>query len=812
MSNVHINLTANTASYVQRIRDAKTQTDRNLILMEKRIDAFAKDVNNNFTNVNSAINVMLGGLGKIKGGGYIAAIGALGLAGMSVTASFHSMQKQTAETTRELKAAAQHARMSAQDFKSVAMVGGMVGLSLEKMGDISKDVFDKLGDYATTGGGAFTDFFDVVNEKSSVTVQELQKLTAPDVLVKVVEEMEKAGASGAQMTFVMESIADESSRLIPLLRNGAVEFKRLQTIMNEFAKTPLLLASTAQNVQILDAAFEGMWSSFGTMMTEKFSTLNEYLIQMAKNIKNVMDDATLDDQAMKLGSSFAKGEYKITGAESVTELTNQIAVFERAIENATTGKGAMWLTDALPKEMVDRQNEERKQLSYGDFESAKKLAQKHREEINAITGGVLDSMEANLAELKSQLQSTMSIDQSTGAGKEAKEKIEQVSAFTNTGDANKDIKQSLTAQQTLRKMIEDSNAQILDANKRLAEAESDITKEKIKQEIATLKNGIRSKEELIEAHGKRIQEINHQKNINQLTHDAATEKNRVAQQGIYHEIELANYKMWLDKGQITKEQYNAYKEQSERNHLLAVGEIKAENAVTQYDQDVARLDMEMEQLQYEYDNKNLSHEAFLMRKAELDQQYADAETRLKQTQLSMWGGVFGQMEQLFEEGSGAQKAAFAIQKGIAIAEAMLMMESNAMMAKNKAMQSGTGAAAVAAGETAYILSKVKDGISIGVMAGTAIGQFHSGTDEVDQTGSYILKKGERVVQETANKDLTNYLKTNKSGGGAVSVDAPLNIQGDTTISETKLTAMLAKQRDQIAKLVKVAQSEDPSLR
>lgn len=66
-----------------------------------------------------------------------------------------------------------------------------------------------------------------------------------------------------------------------------------------------------------------------------------------------------------------------------------------------------------------------------------------------------------------------------------------------------------------------------------------------------------------------------------------------------------------------------------------------------------------------------------------------------------------------------------------------------------------------------------------------MGQFHSGSDsvpyangEISNTGSYILKGGERVVQPEANKDLTAYLANQSQGVSGTSIDASINITGN----------------------------------
>ncbi|WP_417462859.1 hypothetical protein [Kordiimonas sp.] len=49
------------------------------------------------------------------------------------------------------------------------------------------------------------------------------------------------------------------------------------------------------------------------------------------------------------------------------------------------------------------------------------------------------------------------------------------------------------------------------------------------------------------------------------------------------------------------------------------------------------------------------------------------------------------------------------------------------------------------------------------------GQAHDGLDKVPSTGTYLLEKGERVVDKRLNADLSNFLNVQGGGGGLTSV-------------------------------------------
>lgn len=61
------------------------------------------------------------------------------------------------------------------------------------------------------------------------------------------------------------------------------------------------------------------------------------------------------------------------------------------------------------------------------------------------------------------------------------------------------------------------------------------------------------------------------------------------------------------------------------------------------------------------------------------------------------------------------------------------------------------------------------------------GQFHSGSDNVASEGSYLLQKGERVVQSKANKKLTQFLdKDSDATSGNIDIEVPMNVAGNVT--------------------------------
>ncbi|GEM_PF-689707 len=155
---------------------------------------------------------------------------AIGLAiSAGITASSAAMvqwTRQVADLSIEYDRLGVLSGTTSQNFQRMAAAANVVGVSHEKLADIFKDVQDKIGDYIQTGGGAMADFFDNIAKRTGVTAEQMRKLSGPDALGLYFKSLEKANLSQSEMTFYMETIASDSSLLIPLLQNNSSGFKK----------------------------------------------------------------------------------------------------------------------------------------------------------------------------------------------------------------------------------------------------------------------------------------------------------------------------------------------------------------------------------------------------------------------------------------------------------------------------------------------------------------------------------------------------------------------------------------------------------
>jgi hypothetical protein len=138
-----------------------------------------------------------------------------------------SMTRSTVTAANEISQLAQAANATPEVFQRWSAASSTVGIEQEKLADILKDVNDRVGDFLQTGGGPMADFFENIAPRVGVTAEQFARLSGPEALQLYVDCLERAGVSQQEMTFYLEAMASDATRLIPLLQNGGAEMGRL---------------------------------------------------------------------------------------------------------------------------------------------------------------------------------------------------------------------------------------------------------------------------------------------------------------------------------------------------------------------------------------------------------------------------------------------------------------------------------------------------------------------------------------------------------------------------------------------------------
>lgn len=199
LSRVQILLDANTARFEQSMRNAQTTASTTF---GKIIDGTKK-------------------MAPAVAAGSAIAVGAIA-----------AMTKEYIDAASEVTRFAEISGSSTTEFQKMAVGAKTLGFEAEQLSDIYKDFNEKLGEFTTLGSGGAVDFFEKIaikTEGSAVGARklalEMQNLSGPQALQLYVDKAEQAGVTSQQMSFYLESMASDTTKLLPLLRNGGEGFK-----------------------------------------------------------------------------------------------------------------------------------------------------------------------------------------------------------------------------------------------------------------------------------------------------------------------------------------------------------------------------------------------------------------------------------------------------------------------------------------------------------------------------------------------------------------------------------------------------------
>lgn len=186
-----------------------------------------RDANGRFAALNQNVNTANDSLGKqllalLKSkAAYLAITGAI----TSVTLASISLVREQMNIVDELTKTARIANTTASEIQKYKFGALAMGVEMDKLGDIFKDTQDKVGDFLTTGGGELADFFKYIAPQIGITAEQLRGLSGDKALGAIYNALQKSNIAYDEQVFYMESVADEASALIPVLRNNGEGFK-----------------------------------------------------------------------------------------------------------------------------------------------------------------------------------------------------------------------------------------------------------------------------------------------------------------------------------------------------------------------------------------------------------------------------------------------------------------------------------------------------------------------------------------------------------------------------------------------------------
>lgn len=755
--------------------------------------------------------------------------GAVAIAGAAaVGAGIFAMANEYANAARELQTFASISNTTTQEFQKMAVGAQTMGIPMDKLSDQLKDFNEKLGEFITIGSGGAVDFFEQIAIKTEGSAEgarklalEMQNLSGPKALQLYVDKLEEAGVTQQQMSFYLESMASDTTNLIPLLRDGGKGFEywadaaeRAGVIMDESA-----IAKAAElrvQMDLLNLQVEGAKNQF-------IQGLMPALVSVGDGMSSASHETNLMSEAGEtLGEVFKGVAATGMGVYAVVKmLSNAIAGLAFDAVNAKktidmAAEGGSW-ADKLPgvkfaktaifgATMMSAPNSGVAMAAQDNAKVADDVANS----INRIYNDAVNKSASAMAKIQgSQAGVTKGSDEwikkqnqaanATNAATDALKKQQEQARASISYDYLDDF--AKFAEDHKRQMAEIQKAnfgpqesEYLAKAKARYEYEEEMYLRQITEEINSFKwSEERKLEYFYETQRITVNESGkYNKEIKELKLKAIDEQYAIElQKAKFHAQNMrqamqesinglaGNADNIFAQATMSPQDYDRWSLANDRSNAQAslknqrVGveqDIMTSDAYSTDDERYAAL-LEAHQ---EYRDAMAAIDVDYQQKTkDLEFQQYNEKMGMYSEMLSQASSIWGNMTQLIKdsqgEQSGAFKAMFLIQQGMAAAQAIIY----ANVASAAALAPPPIGLGPVAGAPLSAMIKINGYMSAGIIAGQTIaGMAHDGIDNIPKEGTWLLDKGERVVDSRTNADLKDMIANNSNGGPQININVP----------------------------------------
>ncbi len=372
-----IDLVAKIGGFTQGMSKAEREADKSSRNIKRKLNQSAKEVGDAWAGISKVLAASFAGISVA-----------------SVTSKMIGIAKETANAAAEVKNLSALSNASTQDFQRMAHGAETVGISAEKLADIFKDVQDKAGDFAQTGGGGMADFFENIAPKVGVTVDQFRRLSGPEALQLYVSSLEKANLSQQDMTFYMEAIASDSTALLPLLQDNGRAWRELG---DEAQRYGVILSDEAiaaaeayrEETRKLDASMAGLRVEISEELLPVLTDMNrsltdpgvqgginrtiELLAQMAAGVVDLGNEFFL---GMQHANGFWDALFKYGTANPFKSPAEQLQDLRKELKQAQedAGKFGILKTDKQRQNDLERIRSLEQQIGYWEAMQARQNA------------------------------------------------------------------------------------------------------------------------------------------------------------------------------------------------------------------------------------------------------------------------------------------------------------------------------------------------------------------------------------------------------------------------------------------------------
>lgn len=249
----------------------------------------------------------------------------VGVAAAMVTAFGANSIIQQAHLIADTDSLAQSIGVATGELQAWDYAAQQAGLAQGQMGDILKDVTERIGEFTAEGTGEAAALFENLN----LNIEEMKRLSPDQQLLRIAEAISTLETRGEKISY-LERLGNDATRLLPLLDNNAA-------LLREYTNEAQALGVAMSQVDIENAvqANRAMAQLSGTMdgfknqisadlgpgLAEAVGGLTEF-IQGMGGASVIIDRVT--DGAAVLAALMA-GRYAAAFATSATKITANIA-------------------------------------------------------------------------------------------------------------------------------------------------------------------------------------------------------------------------------------------------------------------------------------------------------------------------------------------------------------------------------------------------------------------------------------------------------------------------------------------------------
>lgn len=768
---------------------------------------------------------------------------ALGLS----TAGFAAMVARQASAARETAALASSIGVSTGRLQELQYAAKSVGLESDAMGDILKDVSDKIGDAYANGGG---EALDVINNLG-LSVQDLINLRPDEQLLAIsqrLNELPRAARINA-----LESLGNDLSRLLPLLENNAAGLKAAADEARDFG-----YALDEEQNKALVAAGNGLTRLTG--FAEGFA--NRLTIAVAPAISQTTDNlGELNDLVSDPGFQQALNDVASIGAKMAQGLAKGSLQFLRQVgtiddQLRVWASGQFGIGDDFSVDM-SRTNALRTEIDYlqtlangnwfdrigNGYASVEavneKLAEKQTE-LATVNGRVFDSFGALVAGIGGASSAAKAHADATDEDAAATDNLANaLKPLLTAYDADHTKRQQLIADrktltdaldkepekaEAIRRAIADIDDQLkkLNGTQKTTQSEAQKAAAQLLQRYESTRDSMAQQIALMGQVGQAAQ-VRYDTEFGELRKLSDERKKALVDQAA--ELDMLQQKQDLLDSFVNAQSLGTLFDQRDQAQQIggATGRIAERNvgkAITDQARDGApqvqgldaqysgafgeanRIEKERADLQAWYAERIAMYEDFKSAEADkaddynaviagLEQDRASQmlaiDQQSQQARLMGYSDLFGNLADLSKsfagEQSGIYQAMFAVSKAFAIADSIIKIQQGIANAAALPFPTNIPAMGVVAAETASIVSTIA--------STSLVGQAHEGIDNT-RAGTWLLEDNERVVDKRTNADLKQYLNranaANQSHyyggkGGDVTVQMAVHVQAQPGMSD-----------------------------